>query len=218
MTMLVTMMEALALVAGYRTLGVVRRERRQAGRRACPAACGAAPAALALAAVSAGAAAAPAGLGVHDQPRQVPTVEFTNGSGERLTLAGLRGQVVVLNVWATWCPPCRSEMPTLDRLQAELGGSGLEVVALSVDRDGVERVREFYAEEGIEELGIYAASSMDVLSRLEIVGLPTTLVLDARGREIARVTGEADWATPQMLAHLRELTATRSEATTGNGG
>jgi len=160
-----------------------------------------------LAVTSSHAAAAPERLGVHDTPRSVPEVAFEDGDGNALTLTDFRGRVVVLNLWATWCPPCRAEMPTLDRLQAELGSEHFEVVALSIDRAGPGIVREFYAEEGIEHLTLYIDTSMRALPRLGVRGIPTTLVLDARGREIARLVGEADWATPAMLEYFRSLIA-----------
>lgn len=155
----------------------------------------------------------PERLGVHDTPRPVPEIAFENGDGEPLTLADFRGKVVVLNLWASWCPPCRREMPTLDRLQAELGGERFEVVALSIDHAGPSIVREFFAQEGIEHLALYIDTSMRALLRLGIPGIPTTLVLDAGGREIARLSGEADWATPAMLDYFRGLIAEQA-----NGG
>lgn len=153
----------------------------------------------------------PAGFAVHDAPRSVPEIPFENGDGEPMTLADFRGRVIVLNLWATWCPPCRHEMPTLDELQAELGSERFEVVALSVDRAGPSIVREFFAEEGIEHLGLYIDATARALPRLGIPGIPTTLVLDADGREVARLTGEADWATPAMLDYFRGLIAGQAE-------
>lgn len=168
---------------------------------------------LASAAVPA-AVSSPERFAVHDTPRPVAELPFENGQGEAMTLADFHGRIVLLNLWATWCPPCRNEMPTLDRLQAELGGEHFEVVALSVDRAGPGVVREFFAEEGIEHLALYIDASMRALPRLAVTGLPTTLVLDARGREIARLVGEADWAAPAMLAYFRGLIAARTEAET----
>lgn len=165
---------------------------------------------LASAAVHA-AVESPKGFAVHDPPQPVPEVTFENGDGEPVTLADFHGKVVVLNLWATWCPPCRREMPTLDALQAELGSEHFEVVALSVDRAGPSVVREFFSEQGIEHLGLYIDTSARVLPRLDIRGLPTTLVIDAEGRELARLTGEADWATPAMLDYFRGLIAERTE-------
>lgn len=173
---------------------------------------------LMLALAAADAAPAPGNLGEHDSPRSVPQITFMDGEGTERTLAGFRGRVVVLNLWATWCPPCRAEMPTLDRLQAELGGPRFEVVALSVDRAGPEVVRNFFDEQGIEHLEPYIDPSMRALSRLGIAGIPTTVVLDPRGNEIARAIGEADWATPEMLAYFRDLVATSMQESSASRG
>lgn len=152
---------------------------------------------------------APDGLATHESPRPLPRVEFEDGTGAPVTLADFRGQLVVLNVWATWCPPCRAEMPTLDRLQGELGGPGFTVVALSVDRAGLAVVEEFFAETGVDHLVPYIDTSMRALPRLGIAGLPTTLVIDEQGRELARRVGEADWASPAMLRYVRALLSER---------
>lgn len=144
-------------------------------------------------------------LSIHDQPQPLDRVTFDNAAGETLALSDFRGQVVVLNLWATWCPPCRKEMPTLDALQRRLGGDDFQVIALSVDQGGASAVREFYDEIGIEHLSLYIDSSMRAMSRLAVRGLPTTLVLDRQGREVARLVGETDWAAPAMIDYLREL-------------
>lgn len=151
-------------------------------------------------------------LSFHESPRPVEPFTFEDSEGDELTLADFQGQVVVLNLWATWCPPCREEMPTLDSLQQRLGGDEFQVIALSVDQGGASVVRDFYDEIGIEHLPLYIDSSMRVMSRLAVRGLPTTLVLDARGREVARLVGEADWATPQMVEYLDGLIGRGSKA------
>jgi thiol-disulfide isomerase/thioredoxin len=102
---------------------------------------------------------APAGFAVHESPRPLPEIRFENSRGEAMSLADFRGKVVLLNIWATWCAPCRREMPTLERLQAELGGPDFEVVALSIDRNGPPVVKKFYEELGLRELGMYIDSS-----------------------------------------------------------
>ena len=119
---------------------------------------------------------------MHEAPRQLPEITFEDGSGEALTLADLRGKSVLFNIWATWCVPCREEMPTLDALEAKLGGPAFEVVPLSVDRAGPEVVRKFYAEIGIEHLGLYIDASMRASFDLQAPGLPTTLLIDSEGR------------------------------------
>ncbi|MBI1260619.1 MAG: redoxin family protein [Rhizobiales bacterium] len=140
---------------------------------------------------------------MHEAPRSLPEIKFEDGNGEAHTLADLRGKTVLLNTWATWCVPCREEMPTLDALEAKLGGPGFEVVPLSVDRAGPEVVRKFYAEIGIEHLGLYIDASMRASFDLQAPGLPTTLLIDSNGRELGRLVGPAEWDTPEMIAFLK---------------
>ena len=139
-------------------------------------------------------------LSVFDQPHALPEVRFQDDQGRDLTLGDFRGRVVVLNVWATWCVPCRKEMPTLDRLQARLGGKDFLVVALSIDRKGVEAVRGFYQEVGVENLAMYVDPSGRGSRGLGLPGVPTTLLIDQEGREVARKMGEAEWDGPEMVS------------------
>lgn len=141
---------------------------------------------------------------LHDTPRELLEVRFADGSGKQLSLADFRGKLVLLNLWATWCGPCREEMPTLDRLQAALGGADFEVVALSIDRAGMGVVDAFYAEIGVKSLARYIDESGKSAQQLNAVGLPTTLLLDRGGREIARHVGPAEWDTPEMVAFFRQ--------------
>ncbi|MPY76151.1 MAG: redoxin family protein [Alphaproteobacteria bacterium] len=138
------------------------------------------------------------------QPLPLPELGFEDGDGNPRTLADFRGKVVLLNIWATWCGPCRHEMPTLDRLQAELGGPGFEVVALSIDRAGIDVVTEFYSEVGVDHLAKYIDESGKAARQLNAVGLPTTLLIDRDGREIGRLVGPSEWDTPKMVAFLRQ--------------
>jgi thiol-disulfide isomerase/thioredoxin len=147
--------------------------------------------------------ASPRSFVMHEAPRALPEITFEDGNGEALTLADLRGKTVLLNIWATWCVPCREEMPTLDALEAALGGPAFEVVPLSVDRAGPEVVRKFYAEIGIEHLALYIDASMRASFDLQAPGLPTTLLIDSEGRELGRLVGPAEWDTPEMIAFLK---------------
>ena len=133
------------------------------------------------------------------EPRELPDVGFSDGDGQSVKLSSFRGKVVLLNVWATWCPPCRKEMPTLDRLQAKLGGSRFEVVALSIDRSGPSVVRSFYDEIGIKALRIYIDQSGEASSALNVYGIPTTLLIDHAGRELGRKIGPAQWDSPEIV-------------------
>ena len=155
--------------------------------------------------LAAGAAASdrPANFVLYAEPRTLPPVSFTDGDGQLRSLVEFRGKTVLLNVWATWCPPCRQELPALDRLQELLGGPEFEVVALSVDRAGVEPVRRLFRETGVGRMAIYLDVSGKALRSLNVVGLPTTFLLDRQGREVGRLVGPAVWDTPEMVAFLR---------------
>ena len=108
--------------------------------------------------------------------KPVAALDFKDGDGQVRSLADFNGKVVVLNLWAAWCVPCRKEMPALDRLQTSLGGRNFAVVPLSIDRGGRETVANFFAEIGIRELPVYTDTSGEALRALGAVGLPTTLV------------------------------------------
>ena len=140
---------------------------------------------------------------IHSHPNVLPDLPFTDGNGAPTSLAAFRGRVVVLNVWATWCLPCREEMPTLDRLQATLAGPGFEVVAVSIDRDGMPVVREFFARQSIRHLHPYVDASGDALSILGVAGIPLTLLVDRDGREVARKLGPAVWDHPEVIKMIR---------------
>jgi thiol-disulfide isomerase/thioredoxin len=158
---------------------------------------------LASLAARSGAAEAPSNFVLHPEPTPMPEVYFADGEGTARSLADFRGKFVLLNLWATWCAPCRREMPTLDRLQAMLGGPSFEVVALSIDRAGIEPVRRFYAEFGIKALGLYIDTSGKALRELGAIGLPATVLIDRDGNELGRLIGPAEWDAPEMVAFLR---------------
>lgn len=133
-----------------------------------------------------------------------PELHFVDGVGRPRSLADFRGRVVLLNIWATWCVPCRQEMPALDRLQSMLGGPGFEVVALSIDHDGLPKVKKFYADLGLKSLGIYVDTGGDVTLKLRMVGVPLTLLVDRDGSEAWRKVGPAEWDQPAMVELVRK--------------
>jgi len=139
-----------------------------------------------------------------EPPRPVPDLHFVDGAGEPRSLADFRGRVVLLNIWATWCVPCRKEMPALDRLQATLGAPGFEVVALSIDREGVPKVKGFYEQLGLKALRIYVDAGSDVMAKLGVVGIPLTVLVDRQGKELWRVIGPAEWDQPAIVEMLRK--------------
>jgi thiol-disulfide isomerase/thioredoxin len=130
---------------------------------------------------------------------------FQDAEGRETRFEAFRGRGLIVNFWATWCPPCVAEMPALDRAHAALARDGIEVLALSSDRGGRAQVEPFYARTGLRHLGIWLDGRGAVGRALGIRGLPTTLVLDRRGQEVARLEGEAEWDRPEMLAAIRRL-------------
>jgi thiol-disulfide isomerase/thioredoxin len=147
---------------------------------------------------------------VHAAPRPIAEIDFEDSAARKHTLAEFRGKVVLLNVWATWCAPCREEMPALDRLQQKLGGPRFEVLALSVDAGGAAAVKRFYEEIGVRSLAIYVDPAMRATGSLGLLGIPTTLLVDRDGREIGRRAGPAEWDGPdaaRLIAHYLEIKA-----------
>lgn len=126
-------------------------------------------------------------------PEPLPEVAFVDGGGKTHTLKDWQGRVVLLNLWATWCAPCRKEMPSLERLQKVLGSDTFEVVALSVDRGGIEATKKFLGQIKVTGLNLYVDDTMRATSTLRAVGMPTTLLIDRQGREVGRLIGPAEW-------------------------
>ncbi len=146
-----------------------------------------------------------AAMTIPKSPRPAIDVTFDGPNGEKKSLADFRGKTILLNLWATWCIPCREEMPALDRLQGKLGGNDFEVVAVSIDTARLEKRKTFLDEAGIKKLAFYADPSADIFQRLKraakVTGLPTTLLIDPEGCEIGVLAGPADWASDEAI-HL----------------
>ena len=143
----------------------------------------------------------------HDRPRPLLSPPFTNAAGQDLGLSDFQGRTVLLNIWATWCVPCREEMPTLDRLEARLGGENFHVLALSIDRAGFGAVRDFYTQIGIRHLQLYLADQTRAMLGFGVIGLPTTILIDTRGREVARRVGPAEWDSPAAITQFKRVIA-----------
>jgi thiol-disulfide isomerase/thioredoxin len=126
-------------------------------------------------------------------PEALPDIAFVDGAGAPRSLKDFRGKTVLLNLWATWCAPCREEMPSLDRLQKEAGSDAFEVVALAVDRGGIEQARKFLDSVKVENLKVYADPTTRAGPTLRTVGMPTTILIDKEGRELGRLPGPAAW-------------------------
>jgi thiol-disulfide isomerase/thioredoxin len=140
-------------------------------------------------------------------PQLMPAVAFNGPDGTPTSLAAFKGRTVLLNLWATWCVPCRREMPALDKLQAALGGPAFQVVAVNIDTARLDRPRQFLADVGAKSLGFYADPSADAFQALrsagKVTGLPTSMLIDGRGCEIGTLAGPAEWDSPEALALVK---------------
>jgi thiol-disulfide isomerase/thioredoxin len=138
-------------------------------------------------------------------PEPVADLAFLDGEGQTRRISEWRGRTILLNLWATWCAPCKTEMPSLDRLEAKLGGVDFAVVALSLDRGGLNEPAAFFARQGISRLKLYNDATGEARIRMKASALPLTAVLNEKGEEIARLLGPADWDAPERVAELQAL-------------
>ena len=148
-----------------------------------------------------------AAVRVEKEPKPLPRLTFDNPEGRPTRLADFKGKTVLLNLWATWCVPCRQEMPALDKLQAELGGRDFEVVAVNIDTRNLDKPKRWLGEAGVTRLAYYADPQAKVFQDLrqigKAVGMPTTLLLDPQGCELAHLSGPAEWASEDALSLVR---------------
>ncbi len=142
-----------------------------------------------------------------DDPIDLNGIAFVDGNNKKLTMADWKGRTVLLNIWATWCAPCRREMPALDRLQADLGSSDFEVVPVSVDRGDGSKPKAFYKKTGVRKLSIYTDSSGAIFDELRkmglLFGLPTTMLVDKQGCAVGALKGPAEWDNEDAKALIR---------------
>jgi thiol-disulfide isomerase/thioredoxin len=163
-----------------------------------------------------------AGIGITPvtPAKMLPVLGFTDAAQHALSLADFKGRPVLLNVWATWCAPCRQEMPSLDRLQVKLASSRFQVIAVSIDKRGLAVVQPFYRELELHSLAIYLDPSGKASTILGIEGVPATLLIDPEGREVGHKLGTLEWDSPNVIDALRKtfrLTdATPAMSTTSN--
>jgi len=141
-------------------------------------------------------------------PRRLPDLKFTNAEGKPVTLADFRGKVTLLNLWATWCVPCRKEMPALDALEGKLGGTDFAVLAINLDTGDRAKPKKFLGEIGVRHLAYFEDSTTDVFQDLKrygrsIIGLPATVLIGRDGCELGVLPGPAEWSSEDALALIR---------------
>jgi thiol-disulfide isomerase/thioredoxin len=148
-----------------------------------------------------------AAVNVAKAPLKVPNLAFVGADGKPLSLADWQGKTVLLNLWATWCVPCREEMPTLDALEGQLGGPNFQVVAVNIDTRDPEKPKTFLRDIGVKHLSYYADASAKSFQELKSVGrafgMPTTLLIDPHGCELGTIAGPADWASGDAVKLIK---------------
>lgn len=143
----------------------------------------------------------------HAEPAAGPATVFNDEAGAALTLQSFAGQVLVVNLWATWCAPCIEELPTLDALQGKLGGDAFRVLVIAQDREGLKVVKPFADKVAWKHLAIHLEPQNRFARDARLRGLPTTLIIDRQGREVGRLEGTIDWASDAVVAKLKDLIA-----------
>jgi thiol-disulfide isomerase/thioredoxin len=146
-------------------------------------------------------------LAFHDVAKALPDEVLTDLEGQDRKLAEWQGQWVVLNFWATWCAPCRKEMPSLERLAADSGDNGVAVVSVATGRNPPAAVKRFFTEIGVENLPVLLDPKSALARQMGIFGLPLTVILDPEGQEVARLIGDAEWDHADARAMLAALVA-----------
>jgi thiol-disulfide isomerase/thioredoxin len=148
-----------------------------------------------------------AALAPASTPFRIPNLAFKDAQGHDRTLADWRGRTVLLNLWATWCVPCRREMPALDALQADLGGPKFQVVAVNIDQRDAQKPLNFLKQVGVTHLAFYSDDSAQVFETLKTAGkafgMPTTLLVDPKGCEIGDMAGPAEWSSNDGVKLVR---------------
>jgi len=145
------------------------------------------------------------GLVIHDAPAPASELPFERADGTEGSLADYAGRHVVLNFWATWCAPCREEMPSLQNLQDQLGGETFTVVTLATGFNQPQAIRRFFEETGVTDLTQHRDINQQIAREMGVFGLPITVILDPEGREIARLRGDAHWDSPEAIAVIEAL-------------
>jgi thiol-disulfide isomerase/thioredoxin len=152
-----------------------------------------------------------AGLTMATTPLKLPDLAFDDANGQPKKLSDWRGRTVLVNLWATWCVPCRREMPALDALQAKLGGPNFEVVAVNIDTRDPDKPKNFLKDANLTKLGYFTDQKAKVFTDLKSIGralgMPTSVLVDGQGCEIATIAGPAEWDSDDALKLITAATA-----------
>ena len=143
----------------------------------------------------------------HSEPIAGTDVAFLSEDGTEMTLEDFNGKYIALNFWATWCAPCRKEMPELSALQTDFGGDTFQVVTVATGRNPLPAMKKFFDEIGIDNLPLHTDARQSFARSMGVLGLPVTLIMDPSGNEIARLQGEADWSSDSAVTIITTLIA-----------
>lgn len=144
-------------------------------------------------------------LRFHPSPQALPAVGFISEEGDEATLLDYRGKYLLVNFWATWCAPCRKEMPMLSALQETYGGERFEVLTIATGRNPLPAMEAFFDEIGVTNLPFHRDPKQELARNMDVIGLPVNVLIDPEGREIARMLGDADWNSDSARAMLEKL-------------
>ena len=147
-------------------------------------------------------------MNFHSEPQAAGTSEFATFDGDPLSLEEYRGKWVLVNFWATWCAPCREEMPMLSDLQRELGGDDFDVVTIATGRNPPAAMQKFFEEIGVDNLPLHRDPKSALAREMSVLGLPITVILNPEGQEVGRLQGDADWSSDPAKDMLRALIGT----------
>ncbi len=144
-------------------------------------------------------------LNFHSAPKDTSSNTFISEDGTEISLEDFQGKVILLNFWATWCAPCRHEMPMLSELQTQLGGDAFEVVTIATGRNMVPAMKKFFSEIEVTNLPLHRDPKQMLARDMAVLGLPATVIIDKNGKEIARLQGDADWSSENARAIVTAL-------------
>ena len=144
-------------------------------------------------------------LKIHKKAIKVPDIEFIDQSGKKISNANFYGQVSVINLWATWCPPCVKELPSIDRLAKIVSQDHIKIYAVSQDRAGNKIVPAYFQKLNLKNLIIFLDNQASLMAAFRTPVLPTTIIIDKKGMDIARLVGEINWDSPEVVSYLKKI-------------
>ncbi len=144
-------------------------------------------------------------LKIHKNAIKLPNIEFIDQSGNKISNLNFLGQVSVINLWATWCPPCVKELPSIDRLAKIVSKDQIKIYAVSQDRAGNKIVPAYFQKLNLKNLTIFLDNQASLMAAFRTPVLPTTIIIDKKGMEIARLVGEINWDSPEVISYLKSI-------------